>query len=311
MGSLICSLDQGHEESLVRTAVTGYKGMVGRHMAMILEEQGIDCLYVGREEWDLTKWKSSSELDEIFCNVDVIFHFGAALPESTTDVDSRSTHIQYMFDANVRSCVNLSEWALLRGVSLVFLSGATVYKNPHGTKITEDSEKVVNGFGGFYGYTKLLAEHVLSHFMDSGLKAVILRPSSIYGEGLGNDKLISSYLRLALHNELLIVDEPYNRINLIHALDVANAALMAYMKNAWGVYNIAADFAPTIKEIAEVSIQVCRGGSLVLNESVDDESGFLRFDLDTTKAKSTFEFQNSISLEEGITMMKSMLEEEC
>jgi nucleoside-diphosphate-sugar epimerase len=200
--------------------------------------------------------------------------------------------------------MNLAEWAVLRMVPLVFLSGATVYKDPYAEKISEGADKVVNGFGGFYGYSKLLAENIFEHFVEKGLKIVILRPSSVYGDGLGNEKLITNYLQLASQNKQIEIDSPDNRINLIHALDVAKAAYLAFKKEAWGVYNVAADYAPTIYELAQLSIKICGGGRVHINDNTSTEKPFFRFDLDVNKAKKTFSFVPSISLEEGLKLMK-------
>lgn len=278
--------------------------MIGRHMVSVLANKGVDTKCLTRKDWDLTAWKSFEELDRLFENVEVVFHFGASLPEKSSNAGLDNQASKIMFDANVRSCMNLAEWAVLRMVPLVFLSGATVYKDPYAEKISEGADKVVNGFGGFYGYSKLLAENIFEHFVEKGLKIVILRPSSVYGDGLGNEKLITNYLQLASQNKQIEIDSPDNRINLIHALDVAKAAYMAFKKEAWGVYNVAADYAPTIYELAQLSIKICGGGRVHINDNTSTEEAFFRFDLDANKAKKTFSFVPSISLEEGLKLMK-------
>ena len=158
-------------------AVTGANGMTGSHMMSLLKSKGIPAKAVTRQEWDLTEWKSFDELDHIFGSVLVIFHFGAQLPYNDFKNDNQQT--QRIFDANIRSCLNLAEWAKLRNIPIVFLSGAVVYKDPHASKIIETDSKVVNGFGGFYGYSKFLAESIFSHLSAEGLKCIVLRPSSI------------------------------------------------------------------------------------------------------------------------------------
>lgn len=288
----------------MKAAVTGSKGMIGRHMVSLLANNGVDCKCLTRKDWDLTVWKSFEELDALFENVDVVFHFGASLPEKNSNTASSNLASQKMFDANVRSCMNLAEWAVVRKIPLVFLSGATVYSDPYADKISEEAQKVVNGFGGFYGYSKLLAENIFEHFVVNGLKIVILRPSSVYGEGLGDDKLIPYYLQMASQKKQIEIDSPDNRINLIHALDVAKAAYLAFKKQAWGVYNIAADYAPTIQELAQLSIKVCGGGGVHLKDNISTEKSFIRYDLDASKAKSAFSFVQSVSIEDGLKLMK-------
>lgn len=285
----------------MRIGLTGSTGMIGRHMRALLKAQGSECVCISRKEWDLCDWKTYQEFDKLFDSVDAVFHFGATLPKTISEQNASNEQTQITFDANVRSCLNLAEWASLRKVPIVFLSGATVYADPHAQKITENALKVTHGFGGFYGYSKLLAERVFEHYVADELKLIILRPSSVYGVGLGKDKLLSNYLALASTNKTIEIDAPDNRINLIHSLDVSKAALSAFKRKAWGTYNVASDYAPSIQELAELCVKVCGKGNIKLGDS--SSKPFLRFDLDTDKAHNAFMYNPTISIEEGLTLM--------
>ena len=285
-------------------AVTGANGMTGSHMVSLLKSKGIPVKAVTRQEWDLTEWKSFDELDHIFRSVLAIFHFGAQLPYNDFKNDNRQT--QQIFDANIRSCLNLAEWAKLRNVPIVFLSGAVVYKDPHTSKIIETDPKVVSGFGGFYGYSKLAAENIFSHFSAEGLKCIILRPSSIYGYGLPSEKLVQNYINIAASGGKIQVAGSKNRINLIHAYDVVNAALKAYKSSAWGVFNISSDTSNSILEIAEIAVSISEKGSIDIMDNVDNNC-FERFDLDSKLAKKDFGFEARVNLKEGMLLMKNKM----
>lgn len=290
-------------------ALTGANGMTGSHMISLLKSKGIGYRAITRQEWDLTEWKSFDELDEIFGSVSAVFHFGAQLPYGDFDNENRQT--QKTFDVNVRSCMNLAEWAKLRNVAIIFLSSSVVYKNPQASKIIESDSKVINGLGGFYGYSKVLAEGVLSHLSESGLKCTILRPSSIYGFGLPSDKLVQNYINIASSKGLIEIVSAKNKINFIHAYDVSNAALQAYNNKAWGVFNISSDKKNTILEVAEIAISISGSGSLMIKEDNKQDSAFTRFDLDSSLAKESFGFEAKISLKEGMTLMKNKMIAPC
>jgi len=285
-------------------AVTGANGMTGSHMMSLLKSKGIPAKAVTRQEWDLTKWKSFDELDHIFGLVLAIFHFGAQLPYN--DFKNENQQTQQIFDANIRSCLNLAEWAKLRNIPIIFLSGAVVYKNPHAPKIIETDSKVVNGLGGFYGYSKFLAESIFSHLSAEGLKCIILRPSSIYGYGLPSEKLVQSYINIASSGGKIKVAKSNNRINLIHAYDVVNAALKAYVNSAWGVFNISSDTSNSILEIAEIAVSISEEGSIDIIDNLDDNC-FERFDLDSKLAKKDFGFEARVNLKEGMLLMKNKM----
>ncbi|MBT6029539.1 MAG: NAD(P)-dependent oxidoreductase [Crocinitomicaceae bacterium] len=294
-----------------KVGLTGSTGMIGRHMKCLLEFHNVECICIKRDSWNLLDWKTLQELDELFEEVDAIFHFGAALPKASTYTNENNQQTQVIFDANVRACLNLAEWAQSRDVPVVFLSGATVYDEPCAKKINETAPQVKNGFGGFYGYSKLLAEKVFDHFMECGLKLVILRPSSVYGVGLGAGKLISNYLNLASSNEIIKLESPQNRINLIHALDVSKAAFLALSNRSWGVYNVASEDNSSIQELAQSIVNVCGAGTIVINETLIGQAPFVRFDLDTSKATHAFSFKQTINLNEGLALMHELKEMRC
>lgn len=285
-------------------AVTGASGMMGSHMMSLLNSKGISAKAVTRQEWDLREWKSFDELDQIFGSVIAIFHFGAQLPYNDFKNDNRQT--QQIFDVNVRSCLNLAEWAKLRNIPIVFLSSAVVYKDPHASKIIETDSKVVNGFGGLYGHSKFLAESIFSYLSAEGLKCIVLRPSSIYGYGLSSEKLVQNYINIASAGGKLKVVGSKNKINLIHACDVVNAALKAYKRSAWGVFNISSDNSNSILEIAEIAVSISEKGSIDIMDNIDNNC-FERFDLDSKLAKKDFGFEAKVNLKEGMLLMKNKM----
>jgi len=283
-----------------RIAITGANGMAGRHMCALLKKKNIPYLALSRNEWDVRDWLTFGQLDSLFGSSAAVFHFAAQLPNK----DSSTVDI---FDANVRSCLNLAEWASSRSVPLVFLSGATVYKDAHRKNITETDEKVVNGFGGFYGYSKLLAENIFEHFRHDGLKIVVLRPSSIYGYGLSSKKLIPSFIVSASRGETIRIPQPENRINLIHAHDVARAALFSYEAKSWGVFNIG-QASYSVADMAKMAIKIYGRGEILIAGNDYTYKPFNRFDLDCSFAKTSFGFQPILDLEEGMRLMACGLE---
>ena len=287
----------------MKIAVTGANGMTGRHMLALLKEKGIPYKAITRNEWDICKWKSFDELDAIFNECKAAFHFAAQLPGERGSTEN-------LFDANVRSCLNLAEWATDRSIPIVFLSGSTVYKNAHKENILESDEKVINGFGGFYGYTKFLAENIFEHYKSEGLKSIILRSSSIYGYGLSSDKLIPHYLSLAGQGEIIKISQPNNKINLIHAYDVAMAALTAFQSKSWGVFNIGSRN-QSIIEIAKMAVKVMGKGEISIEDFNENIESFTRFDLDSSLAKKTFGFKPGISLEKGMRSISLGREKVC
>lgn len=282
--------------------ITGSNGMSGLHLKALLEKQNIAYKEVGRELWDLRNWPTSQDFDFLFGDCSAVFHFGASIPSGASNINSvEFQEAELLFNANVRSVFALGNWALLRGKALVFLSGSTVYKDCDKPKIDENSSKVTNGLGGFYGYSKLLAEQCLYHLIDRGLRCVILRPSSIYGTGMPLNRLLSSFVSAAISNDTLSIHHPLqNRINLVHSADVVSAAWNALRAEAWGIYNIAGPKLLRYLDIAQCVIAAAGSGQISISKGHLQSNPFSRFDLSTKLAFESFGFRPQIDLYTGI-----------
>ena len=92
-------------------------------------------------------------------------------------------------------------------------------------------------------------------------------------------------MNLALQNKDLLINEPYNKINFIHAYDVVNAALKAYEVESWGTFNIASDEKNTISELVKIIIGTIGSNSKIVLKENNDKNTF-RFDLVKTSKKS-------------------------
>ena len=146
---------------LNKIGLTGASGMLGYHLIDAILKKNIKGLLTSRRTpsrlrdnlswryWDLCQWKTPAELDKLFPEVQVLIHAGALLPNQEIIPTNKETH-----DANILSCLALAEWAILKEIPIVFISGAVVYDDPYQKNIVEDSTLTKGGFGGFYGYSK-------------------------------------------------------------------------------------------------------------------------------------------------------------
>jgi len=288
----------------MRVALTGSSGMTGLHMKSLLDVRGIACVDIGRSLWNLKEYKTPEQLDAIMGDVNAVFHFGAFVPSPLSNVVDDQNQTGNLFDVNVRSCLALAEWATLRKIPLVFLSGATVYKDPYKPQIKENDEKVVYGLGGLYGYSKLLAENVLEHYRSQGLNLITIRPSSIYGSFMPQSRLVANFLQIARENKVISLAEPVtNKINLVHSADVALASLTALQKSAWGIFNVPGPKSVTIQNIAEQCVSLTGKGSIKIVKNKNYVEPFDRFDLCYQHASLTFGYQPQIDLYDGISTM--------
>lgn len=292
---------------LNRIGLTGATGMLGRHMQAALEKAGAQVLAVNRTSapgseaagWDLADWRTLTELDALFAGVQAVVHAGAMV-QTSGPIDEG-----LMFDTNVRACVNLGQWALSRGVPLVHISSSTVYADTTAADLSEDAPLAWSGLGGFYGLTKLLAEDVFKRLAEQGLKLAVVRPSSLYGFGLPATKMASSFLATARAGGTIELTPPvHDRVDFIHAADVARAILAILKTEAWDTFNIASGHATTIKELAEACVSVTgRGSVLIKEDKVQTRDPVTRFALKTERARKRLGWQPSLDVRQGLRMM--------
>lgn len=281
--------------------------MLGRHVRAALEKAGAQVIAVNRTDasggkasaWDLADWRSPAELDALFSGAQAIVHAGAMVQTNTPIDEGR------MFNVNVRACVNLGQWALSREVPVVHVSGSTVYADTASNDISEDAPSGWSGLGGFYGFSKLLAEDAVIRLRQQGLKLAVVRPSSVYGFGLPSTKMASSFLATAGKGETIELSPPVeDRVDLVHAADVTLAILAILKTEAWDTFNIASGRAVSIKELAEACVSEAGRGSVLINgEKAQARAPITRFALNTDRAKSRLGWRPTLDIKRGLEMM--------
>ena len=250
------------------------------------------------KSWDLMHWNSDKEFDKSLSFVDVVVHCGAAVPSANKQYSDDE-----LFYTNVGSTLNLARWCRKRNIPLIYISGAIVYKNPYKDHIEERSPRGYNNISGFYGQTKLISEDLLYREKSEGLCLSIIRPSSIYGYGLGKDKLIFSFIDQAINNNLIQIKEPVDDcIDLIHAADVSSAIISIIKKKEWGVFNISSGKCSSIIDIAETCISIVGSGKIeILGDKTDNVKK--RYALDHSLSIKKLGWKPCIDLYKGISSM--------
>jgi UDP-glucose 4-epimerase len=118
---------------------------------------------------------------------------------------------------------------------------------------------------------------------------------------LPRHKIIWKFLDEASQGKPICLQQPIgDRHNLVHARDVARACLLALSKKTWGVFNVGAADMTTIEQIARTCVSVTGSGRVSIDSAPPVRTATSRFDLDCTKAKKKFGYQQSVVLPDGI-----------
>jgi nucleoside-diphosphate-sugar epimerase len=278
--------------------VTGANGMLGRHIVLALKQSGCKVIKLTRNDWDMNNWNKFDNFNTLIKGSDAVIHAGASVPTSLNPFNDK-----ILFDVNIRATLNIAEWSRDNKIPFVYVSGAIVYGDFQ-KEADESNELRWNGFGGFYGLSKLLAEDLLRREEALGLELSIIRPSSIYGYGLGNDKLISSFLKMAKQYGVITINEPVNDcIDFIHAYDVATAIDKIIKYNAWNTFNISSGKCLTIYELAKICAIIVGNTSVKICQDIGKERDPIsRFKLNSDLAKKQLNWEPIVDMHNGMQM---------
>lgn len=290
---------------LNKVGLTGSSGMLGRHLHAALLATGAEVVAVSRSgtdgsaAWDLSEWLDMEMMDELFAGVQSIVHAGAFVQPSGEVDEAR------MYDANVRACLNLGQWAISRNIPLLYISGAIVYADPCVPLQKESAPLGWSGLGGFYGFSKLLAEDVLIRLRQQGLKLCVLRPTSIYGHGIGADKMVPRFLATAAKNEVIELSQPVeDRVDIVHAADVADASVAALKNECWDTLNISSGHPVSIIELAEACVAVAGSGRIeIKGELPANYKASVKYSLDISRASQFIDWRPRIDVRKGLSML--------
>ena len=96
----------------------------------------------------------------------------------------------------------------------------------------------------------------------------------------------------------------HDRVDFIHAADVALAILAILKAEAWNTFNIASGSLVSIQELAEACVSVTGRGSVLINEGNSQvRDPISRFALNTDLAKSHLGWQPQFDIKQGLSMM--------
>ena len=231
--------------------VTGATGFIGRFLTQRLVEGDynvfalvrkfsqvdfLNSLGVNLIYGDITDEKSLRNISAH--KIDVVFHCAA-----------HGTHRNWgkLYAVNVIGTENICKLCLEMGVErLLYLSSTAVVNGNGAPLLTEDMPYRATSF---YGRSKLYAEKKVIEFRGKGLRAAILRPPMVYGEG--EPHALGKILFLLKHRFLPLIEEGKAKWQLAYVRNVVDGLLLALCKDEClqGTFFLADDEALTVKEI--------------------------------------------------------------
>ena len=167
---------------------------------------------------------------------------------------------ELFWSVNVTGTANVLLAARERGVSkVVHTSSSAIFGIPERNPVVEDTPgRPLEA----YGKAKLEAEHLCHDAAATGLDVTIVRPRTILGHGrLGIIAVLFEFV--AEGAPLYVLGKGDNRYQFVHANDLADAVLLASLREKPTTYNIGATEFGTMRETLQAVADHAGTGSQV------------------------------------------------
>ncbi len=243
-------------------SISGGAGFLGLHLARRVRADGaavrtLDLAALDDRELESGveevrgDIRSEQDVRTLVSGADVVVHAAAALPIQASRATIRAV--------NVEGTANVLAAALAAGVRrVVLISSTAVYGVPERHPIHEDDPLVGVGW---YGESKVEAEHVAAEFERRGLDVVTLRPKTFVGrERLGVFEILFDWIREG--RRIPILGNGENLYQLLAVEDLVDAVVRAFAAPVRGVaLNVGAGSFGTVRDDLQALIDHAGSGS--------------------------------------------------
>ena len=286
-----------------RVLVTGADGLVGSHLAPVLEQEG----------YNIVRWVFEKEIPghprvdvrdretviDTLSDIDAVVHLAAIIAES-----EMKRNPSMGLDVNIGGTANVLEALRRRDVPrMVYLSSHVVYGDRVG--IDEDDLSSIEPLSP-YATSKYLAEELVRCYGRCyGIDITVLRSSHIYGPGQQSRALVPLFLHRVLEDSEIRYGNDVTR-DLIFAGDVARAILAILPGAPSKLYNIGTGIETRISDLISVLANVSgRQVSLFHDTSLIRDKGLERWRERANIDRITNEvgWRPQTSLEDGLRMV--------
>ncbi|MFN7925458.1 MAG: NAD(P)-dependent oxidoreductase [Bryobacteraceae bacterium] len=281
----------------MKLVVTGSESFVGRALAALCRERGIEVWGVDTRSPRAGIRADITDPALRLPKADAVVHLAAISRDSDCRANpARALSVNVLGTQNIISAAREAEIP-----QVIFASSEWVYGDP-GTRLIDESESIdINRVAGEYALTKLAGERLLALAAARGeIAATVLRFGIIYGlrvEGELPSAVESLFAAVRDTGRAEARGSLATARRFIHAADIAAGILAAVGRPGYDVFNLTGDRLVTLAEIARTSAEVC-GRTVTLIEG-DARHVSIR-NIDNGKARATLGWSPRIDLRAGL-----------
>ena len=282
-------------------AIIGATGFIGKAITSLFIRKGIDievCSKNGNiinefpvdqvdisKEGVLSQWLNNKDID-------ALIYLSSNIPKSFMKADWDLFYYNLMMHKQVLDC-----WRT-NGCHLIYASSCSVYGSHSPIPWKEENITIPDNY---YSISKLVGENLFFQEYQKGLPLTILRINAPYGVETRRKTVINIFLENALKSKNLnLFGSGDRQQDFIYVADVARAFWKSYLKKKYGLYNIASGKTITMKELANIIIDLTKSSSKIVCSREPDMQEGLQVEIDVTKTRDELGFLPKYSLEDGL-----------
>src|SRR5258706_2793886 len=271
--------------------ITGAGGYVGQALRNRLgSESNIFCHR--REELDLSH---DTTLLDSYVNkrgIDSVIHL--AHPHRRNNISALAE--------TVAMTKTILEVCRVNSLSIVYLSSLAIYSGYGRDEILKANSQLQPWPRGAYGETKLVCEELIGLYQRNyGLKAIVLRPSSIYGPNMPRWTFFSKFFEAAMQGSTIRTHRYRNGLpvfDFLYISDLLDAFQLALRMKPEAPLHLGTGQATSTYELAKAISTISARGSMVETVDIDDRAS--KVVVDPSEARARLGWEAKVALERGL-----------
>ena len=275
----------------LKLGITGNRGFIAKHLFEHLDS-------LNHKVFDLDPALKGNRV-ELPKKINSIFHLAAR-----SDIQEAFNHPGDILDNNLKCLLDALQLSKSHGARFIFFSSYT-YGQPQTSPISEEHPQAsLNPYMG----SKLLGEALAKEFCRwSDMELVILRPFSIYGNNMRPGRLVSDLIYQAKSGGPLNLRSPDPIRDYLHVKDLCRLCEKIIhtplKKNQDPSFNVGSGFQCSNLELAQHVKDMAGISEEILIDQIDRRGDVFEVIPALEKVKSTFDWEPTISLKEGLIGM--------
>ena len=281
----------------MRILITGATGFIGTYLINHLNKKNHIVIGLSRKtnykQIKKISIRSKAKLNDFFHKnkFDIVIHLDSVIKECKP---------LQTFEENCIPTINLLECCVENKIKkFIFASTHLVYGK---TQYLPIDESHLQNPEKNYPLSKLIIENLCRMYSISyGLDVIILRISSVYGEGQLDNLVITNLMSSCIQDKHLTIHKYKNGfqlMDLVHVSDVCNAfELACNSKIKFGIFNVASGKAITALDIAK-KLSNISGITKIKIKKINQHTNHFFYDI--SSIKTCLKFKPTIELNEKI-----------